>query len=247
MIGFIVKRVGKMKPEEIVAQKYLRKTYGENIVYEPRGEDTTPDFSVNDVSAIEVRRLNQQFFDGEKSEGLEDLSSSIYEPFNEVLNSFSSQYLGKSYWVDIEYKRPLKKSMKHIRRDMQNALKTFLQSEMPLPCTLQINEKIKFYIGAIEPIDNRVFLRAGDEDLDWLVYDASIIKNIRYCITQKSSKIKQYKSLYKEWWLYLVDYMALDAGYQIERIKSTISDLGEFDKVVIINYSGEFLLFDTSL
>jgi len=38
-----------MKPEEASAQKYLRKNYGNNIVFEPRGKNTAPDFSVNVV------------------------------------------------------------------------------------------------------------------------------------------------------------------------------------------------------
>ena len=236
-----------MKPEEIVAEKYLRRTYGENIIYEPLGGNKPPDFSINDVHAVEVRRLNQQFFDGEDTEGLENLSSDIYKPFNEVLNKFNSQYLGRSYWVDVEFKRPLTKNMKQTKMDMQSALETFLQTETPLPCTLEVNEKIKFHIGMIEPIDNRVFLMASESDLDWLVHDASIIKNIRYCIAQKSLKVNQYKSLYKECWLCLVDQMVLEAGYRIESIKSAISDLGEFNKVVIINYAGEFILFDISL
>jgi len=178
-----------MKPEEIVAEKYLRRTYGENIIYEPLGGNKPPDFSINDVHAVEVRRLNQQFFDGEDTEGLENLSSDIYKPFNEVLNKFNSQYLGRSYWVDVEFKRPLTKNMKQTKMDMQSALETFLQTETPLPCTLEVNEKIKFHIGMIEPIDNRVFLMASESDLDWLVHDASIIKNIRYCIAQKSLKV----------------------------------------------------------
>lgn len=244
--GFRCSKEKSMKPEEIVAEKYLRKIYGENIIYEPLGGSKPPDFSVNNVYAVEVRRLNQQFFAGENTEGLENLSSDIYKPFREVLNKFNSQYLGKSYYVDIEYKRPFKKDMKQTKKDMQNALKVFLQSEMLLPCTLEVNEKIKFHIGMIEPIDNRVFLMASESDSDWLVNDASIIKNIRYCITQKSLKVKQYKSLYKECWLCLVDQMVLEVGYRIEMIKSAISNLGEFDRVVIINYAGEILLFDVS-
>jgi hypothetical protein len=233
-----------MKPEEIVAEKYLRRTYGENLTYEPLGGNTSPDFSINDIYAVEVRRLNQQFFDGEDIEGLENLSSNIYKPFIEVLNKFNSQYLGKSYAVDIEFKRPFTKNMKETKMDMHSALETFLRTETPLPCALEVNEKIKFHIDMIEPINNRVFLMASESDLDWLVHDASIIKNIQYCITQKSLKAKQYKSLYKECWLCLVDQVVLEEGYRIESIKSAISDLGEFNKVVIINYTGEHRLLD---
>ncbi len=235
-----------MKPEEHVAEKYLRKIYGENIIYEPLGVSKPPDFSVNNVYAVEVRRLNQQFFAGEDTEGLENLSSDIYRSFREVLNKFNSQYLGKSYYVDIEYKRPFIQNMKQTKRDMENALEGFLHSEMLSPCMLEVNEKIKFHIGMMEPIDNRVFIMAGESDLDWLVDDSSIIKNIRYCITQKSLTVKQYKTLYKECWLCLVDQMILEVGYRIEMIKSAVSNLGEFDRVLIINYAGEILLLDIS-
>jgi hypothetical protein len=39
--------------------------------------------------------------------------------------------------------------------------------------------------------------------------------------------------------------LGLDYG-DIERVKSAILDLGEFNRVAIINYSGEILLFDIS-
>lgn len=242
------RKKSKMKPEEIVAEKYLRKAYGGNIVYEPRGKDTTPDFSINGVYAVEVRRLNQHFFNGEKTEGLEQLSFPLYDALKEVLASFNSQYSGKSFWVFIDYQRPLGKNMRKLKLEMRNSLEKFLQAEVPLPYTLQVNEEIKFQFYSSVPISGRVFRFGGEGDGDaggWVI--SVYIDNVRHCIAEKSSKIKQYESLYREWWLYLVDYMELGLDYDdIKEVKTAISDLGQFNKVAIINYTGEFLLFDIS-
>jgi hypothetical protein len=237
-----------MKPEEIVADKYLRNTYREEIVFEPRGKDTTPDFSIKGVYAVEVRRLNQHFFNGEKKEGLEQLSFPLYDALKEVLASFNSRYSGKSFWVFIDYERPLSKKIREIKLEMQNSLEKFLQNEVSLPYTLQVNEEIEFQVYSSDPLSGRVFRLGGEVDGDaggWVI--SVYIENIRHCIAEKSSKIKQYKSLYSEWWLCLIDRMELGLDDDvIKEVRTAISDLGEFNKVSIINYTGEFLLIDIS-
>jgi hypothetical protein len=236
-----------MKPEEISANKYLKNHYGENVFFEPDG-NVPPDFAINSIYAVEVRRLNQQFSNEEKTEGLEKLSFPLYYVLKEVLESFNALYAGKSYLVDIDYRRPLDKNMRKIKSEMQNSLKTFLQTKVSLPCMLKVNEKIEFWVYLSDPINGQVFQFVGERDEDAGGGVISVyIENIRHCIVEKSSKIKQFKSRYKEWWLYLVDYMQLGLDYgDIEKVKSAISDLGEFNKVAIIHYTGEFLLFEIS-
>jgi hypothetical protein len=238
----------KMHAEETVVEKYLHMTYGENIVYEPRGRDTTPDFSVNGVYAIEVRRLNQQFFDGENTEGLEQLSFPLYDVLKEVLASFKMQNPQKTFWIFMDYERPLGKNMREIKLEMQVSLEKFLQAEVPLPHSVQVNSNIEFHIYPSSSTSGRVFQYGGEFDGDAGGGNISIyLENIRHCIAEKTLKIKQYKPLYKEWWLCLVDCMeiGLDVG-EIKEVKSSISDLGEFNKVVVINHTGEYLLFDSS-
>src|SRR5687767_4270989 len=100
--------------------------------------------------------------------------------------------------------------MQQIKSEMHNSLKTFLQTEVSLPCVLKVNEKIDFWINSSDGINGQVYQYGGERDEDAgggviPVY----IENIRHCIAEKSSKIERYKSKYKEWWLYLVDYMEL--------------------------------------
>jgi hypothetical protein len=52
-----------MKSEERIAENYLTSLGFENVVFEPDG-NIPPDFFVDDRIAVEVRRLNQHFFEG---------------------------------------------------------------------------------------------------------------------------------------------------------------------------------------
>ncbi len=235
-----------MKPEELVAEKYLRKTYGENIIYEPCGKDTMPDFLVNDILAIEVRRLNQHFFEDGKAEGIEQLSYPLYRTFIKALTSFDASYEGKSFWVSIDYERSLKKEGKQVEADMKISLKKFLQSKYLLPCTLQVNDRIRFEIeDATSVIDGKVFMAAREMDLDegdWVI--PMYIENINHCIADKSAKIKKYKSKIKEWHLCLVDHIFGVDEKCAKEIQKGVSGRGEFDKVIVIDYTGSRLLFE---
>ena len=70
------------------------------------------------------------------------------------------------------------------------------------------------------------------------------IDNINYCIKQKSMKIDPYLNRYKEWWLLLID--ALGWGLDSKEssfVKSEISGLKNFNRMVIIRYgNGKFIL-----
>jgi hypothetical protein len=58
-----------MKKEEKIAKDYLE-TISNDVVFEPDG-NIPPDFKLNQVIAVEVRRLNQNIFKGNKPKGLE--------------------------------------------------------------------------------------------------------------------------------------------------------------------------------
>ena len=65
-----------MKPEESAAQKYLKSLDLGKVNFEPDG-NIPPDFTINNHIGIEVRQLNQHFFNGDKPEGLEQLNFPI--------------------------------------------------------------------------------------------------------------------------------------------------------------------------
>jgi len=57
-----------VKIEEEIVQEYLHKI-STDVVHEPDGK-IPPDFKLNQIIAIEVRRLNKNLFAGQFSKGL---------------------------------------------------------------------------------------------------------------------------------------------------------------------------------
>jgi len=59
-VRFIMKR--EMKREEKITEAYLKALGFEDIVFEPEGKSKLPDFRIDGNIAVEVRRLNQNYF-----------------------------------------------------------------------------------------------------------------------------------------------------------------------------------------
>ncbi len=59
-----------MNKDEKRAKKFLKRHYS-NIQFEPI-KNAPPDFLINNNIAVEVRRLNQNYFDGDNPKGLEE-------------------------------------------------------------------------------------------------------------------------------------------------------------------------------
>ena len=77
-----------------------------DIVFEPDG-NIPPDFSIEGKIAVEVRRLNQNFFAGDEVSGLEEDRIPLFKLLEESLKKFNSQYIGNSYWISIRFGRPI--------------------------------------------------------------------------------------------------------------------------------------------
>ena len=63
--------------EKLVAKHLKHRGYA-NVVYEPDG-NIPPDFLVDGTIAIEVRRLNQNHFDGPDAKGLEEVAIPLWK------------------------------------------------------------------------------------------------------------------------------------------------------------------------
>jgi hypothetical protein len=233
-----------MKPDEKIVFDYLKEQYGSNIVYEPI-PNKPPDFLLNNDNAIEVRRLNYNYFDKDKSYGLEILTIPIFELFEEVLQSFDPQYKGETYWVVLRYKRPINKKLSKIKDDLRIALSRFLEMEIhesPYKMKVGKNIDVEYYKGT--PFRGRVFRSAGGSDHNaggWLI--PIFIDNIQKCISDKSNAINETHSNYSYWSLYLVDYIGWSLNKDdFEKVLSGIQSKGNFNEVIILNRKGDSLL-----
>ncbi len=109
-----------MDREEELVSKFLKYKGYNNIIYEPDG-NIPPDFLVDNSTAIEVRRLNQHYFSGNKWEPLEDVRYTLVPKINSLLKSYTDRNHQRSAFVSINYSRPLKVS-KNILKKLKSIL-----------------------------------------------------------------------------------------------------------------------------
>jgi len=235
-----------MNQEEIVTEKYLQSFYKSGLIYEPEGFKRPPDFSLNTYIGIEVRRLNQNYFEESDATGLEERSIPLLMTLRQVLTSFDKRFDGNSYWVGMTFKRPLQEKRKTVQ-DMENVLDGFLKGNRQVPCNLQVNDKIEFEIRSSTVVQNRVFRHAitSDDDSGGLAIQM-YVDNINYCLKEKENKIAPIKDKYKEWWLILVDTMMswYLESHEVDHIRKGISDCHGFNKIIVLDYHGNNCLLE---
>lgn len=228
-----------MKREEETVLKHLQLIFGENSVPVQIHLDP-PDIIVNKDIGVEVRRLNQQFFTEMGAEGLENSDFQIHYAVKEILDSFTSFDGENSFLVGIEYQRPF--IIKIVKRQIKDSLQNFLDEHVTIfPFEIYVNNEISLFITKCDKPHKKLFTLASifDNDAGGAVINV-YIDNIRHCISEKSIKISTRLENYKEWWLYLVDYMGFDLDKQeLDAVISSIRSTGHFSKVVLLDYSGE--------
>lgn len=235
-----------MKKEEQIAETYLNQLALGTVKYEPDG-NIPPDFSIHSTIGVEVRRLNENYFGGNRPQGLEELSIPLDKSFEKVLASYDSQFDGASYWVGIMYDRPLPGGAKGTIQDMRQALDAFLASSKTTPVELKVNSKVWFTLHPSHPVQGRVFRPAiySDNDSGGMVTQL-YVQNISHCIQEKVLKVSPYLHRYEEWWLLLIDTIGawqLEPD-EIQQIRNGVTGIGCFQKLLVIDYSGKVCLLN---
>ena len=144
-----------MNREEKIAEAYLKSLGFKNVIFEPDG-NIPPDFSIEGRIAVEVRRLNQNFFTKDEAHGLEETRIPLFRLLQSSLSEFDSHYKGDSYWVSIRFHRPIGKGDIN-KKVISRVLSSFLSKPFPLPCRVKVTESIYFHIFTSQPVEGRVF------------------------------------------------------------------------------------------
>lgn len=221
--------------DERIALDYLS-SLGYGIPeYEPDGK-IPPDFGFANKIGIEVRRLNQNYFKGSDVEGIEQVSIRIHQTLEKCFDSLNNRYNGKTYFVSINYKRPIATNHKVIKREITATLQRFLENPKLFPATFKVNSNISLQFIEATKTYNKLFKLGITLDFNsggWLTQ--LFIENVSFCVVEKTKKIKQYKSRYNEWWLLLVDRIGLDMPKEdYDEIEFSSLSKGGFNKVIII-------------
>ena len=221
------------KEEQLVIDWLSRQGY-ENIYPEPDG-NIPPDIVVNGRIAIEVRRLNENIRAGNSLEGLETGDYAVYNAVSQVIEAFKAETIKNSSIVSYYYRRPVN-NFKKLKRELKKVL------DIHVTC---IEQRKQYFIGGdfeinFWPLQERlenvfVFGASADFDSGGNLLDI-LYTNMKWVVEEKSKKIQHVKSRYDEWWLALVDTIALGLNEQDIKDFYTLPKIeSSFDRMLMIS------------
>jgi len=143
-----------MKREEQIAKSYLQ-TISNDVIYEPDGNNP-PDFRLNKLIAVEVRRLNKNIFKGSKSRGIELERFKLLPALKKVFKEFDSPIPADNYWIRLTYSRPLG-NISQIESVARTELQKFLMNKQRTPLEIKLSRHVSITIFKANKKSTQVF------------------------------------------------------------------------------------------
>jgi len=232
----------KMKEEETLAQRFLSHLGYQEIVYEPLGPSTAPDFLVDGRIAVEVRRLNHNLESSTGYEGRENVEMARIYALQAFLKSFGKPVDGHSWFVlykitksNGELERHWKEHWQKNQRIARQTLERFINSQNHDSRIFYIRGDFELEILPVGKVYDSIFVLGyviDDNDEAVLLTD-ELEKNLRICIKEKGKIIANVGSQFSEWWLVLVDRI----GFTSERdlFQHQPFPAHSWDRIILIN------------
>jgi len=223
-----------MKKEEKIAKDYLG-IISNDVVFEPDG-NIPPDFKLNQVIAVEVRRLNKNIFGSIKPKGIEQEEIPLIRALSKVFREFASPIPIERYRIKLRFSRPIGK-ISNIEAAAKSGLSIFLQNKPATPFEIALSRNVSITIYRANRKSTEIFYIGILSDRDSGGWVAPIyIENINHCIAEKTNKIQYFKSKYSEWWLILVDFLLGGIGEpEKTNVIRHINKGADWKKIVIIH------------
>lgn len=226
-----------MKHEETIAREFLEKRFEMQPLYEPRGQNTPPDFSIKRI-AFEVRRLNQHYIypDG-TIEGLEQVEYSLRRAlFRELEKTRFSSERG-SFYVLLNYARPLPVKAGEIARKLAREAHLHYSEGSTRKKTITAHG-VTLQLLPATLAQGKAFVLGSDSDDDSGGFVGDIyLSNIRLALQEKIRKTRNIADKFDRWVLILVDTIIPGYSWK-DDIAALKLDLEHFDSVLVINLDG---------
>lgn len=233
-----------MDRSERCAANFLVNRGCKNVVYEPDG-NVPPDFLVDGYLAVEVRRLNQNFDFGTHTEGLEQASIPLSQKIQALATSLGPPKHGVSWFVFYSFTRPVE-PWKSLKPKIRDVLLTFTKNPATVEQSWRLGGGFELEVFPATKLFPTFFVMGGHVDDDaggWVIPE--LLKNLTYCIGEKSRKIEKFRSKYPAWWLVLVDHLHFGReDYDHAQVRKNAQEIGAWNKVVVINAESSNLVFE---
>jgi hypothetical protein len=207
-----------------------------NIVYEPDG-NIPPDFLLDGQVAVEVRRLNQNHFDGGDAKGLKEVAIPLWWRVKRLVESFGPPTSGESWFVYFRFSRPVE-AWKSFEPMLRSGLDSFISMPIKSRMVLAMGQgfELEVFCRTSSP-HATLFVMGGCSDQQsggWLL--AEMQTNIRHCASEKARKVAKLQPKYPVWWLALVDHIGYGLDdFDREMFRQQVSVEHSWDKIILID------------
>lgn len=230
----------QMDDSEQLAKEYLlhQGLKDEDIVYEPNGRDTAPDFLVGGRVRVEVRRLNQtQQKPSGRNRGLEEDAIPLQGKMLSFLKSLGPPASSGSWFVSYSFRRPLAR-WGNLGPVLKRELVAFRECKSPRPAKIKITKTFELDIFPATNAHPHFFVLAGFLDKDsggWVLHEVG--ENLKVCIEEKTRKLSGVLPMYEEWWLIFVDHIGcgLYDDFDREQLRTQVRIAYNWNKVILLD------------
>jgi hypothetical protein len=223
-----------VKKEEKTVFEYLKSEGYKLIKFEPDG-NIPPDFMIDDSTAVEVRRLNENYFSGDKPVGHYEEHHGLWELLFHFLAGYKNVNMKSSYWLDFGYERPIPEP-NELKKNLKLQLDNFIQNPVPY-AELKVTPSFTIRLIPKQTEEkNAILLASSHDDNGGGAVLQIYIANINYCIREKTSKIRRAKINYSQWWIILVDSLIYGINsIEMEQLKKYIVLPVQWKKLIILD------------
>lgn len=224
-----------MDKAEALAEQYLKSLGLSEIVYEPSGESTPPDFSVNGTLAVEVTRLVQRYKASSTLRSLSATGIPYVKSFEQLLEGFGAPNKGRSWIVSLHFKRPL--NWTKMKKPVKAWLEAFLDGPQDAGARNVFSDGnwITLYPTST-PLKKALSLQiVSDNDGGGLIVQ-EVFEGLEASITEKTLAIDAIKDDYDEWWLVLPDLIGLGLDtFDHAQLRPLLTRRPPWNRVIILD------------
>jgi hypothetical protein len=224
---------------EGIAHGFLSRA-GHRVCHEPDGR-VPPDFLIDGRVAVEVRTLNENYFEDDEVVGLERDAIRVVGMVRGEAGRITKMPGGASYWLALTFQRPIgdRKALATLRKQVRNVLKRFSSDSPPYDTEVEVAERLSLRFLPAEKTYPWRFRWGASCDLDAGGFVTHVYcVNIQHCVNEKTTAIHDYHHHYSAWWLLLVDplwsYCEQDDSVMLADLKKAIHIPGNWDRVSVL-------------
>jgi hypothetical protein len=227
-----------VKPEEVIAEAFLRATSGQAAIDRPQERAASPNLLVGGSIAVEVRPLSPP---GRTGRNIEEVRKPTIAALRRAISEHNKRRAKSTLALTVRPIRPLP-AEETLRAELDQALSELRaagrESMVRLPCGITLEA------AKVQQREGVAFTYAGtlDQEATGAVV-AMYVEAIKRALDAAQTAVAKVKERYPTWWLLMVDLI----DCPLTRAEATaISDgLGPvplFDRLMVVHPSSGLLL-----